>query len=131
MGPLLALSAGMRTIGLLVTLLALAPQAPTDQKTVVPEGTTIASAQVTGFDVNRLSPGLRQAIRDLSGTPLNQQRLDALAMRIEAERPRYVAAVRTVMESDGHARVLFVVGEQSEPERDDNVNARYIVEQAD
>ena len=131
MGSLFALAAGMRTIGLLITLLAVAPQAATDQKLVVPDGTIITSAQVTGFDADRLSPGLRQEIRSLSGTPLQQQRLDELAARIEAERPRYVAAARAVMDSDGQARVFFVVGRQTEPDRDDNVNARYIVEQAD
>jgi hypothetical protein len=121
----------MRMIGLLITLLAVAPQAATDQKVVVPEGTIISSAQVTGFDVDRLSPGLREEIRTLAGTPLNQQRLDELAARIEAERPRYVAAVRAVMDADGQARVFFVMGRQSQPDRDDNVNARYIVEQAE
>ena len=131
MGSLLALAAGMRTLGLLITLLAAAPQAATDQKPVVPEGTIITSAQVTGFDIDRLSPGLREEIRSLAGTPLKQQRLDELAARIEAERPRYVAAVRAVMDSDGQARVFFVMGRQSESDRDDNVNARYIVEQAD
>jgi Omp85 superfamily domain len=131
MGSLLAVAAGMRTIGLLITLLAVSPQAATDQKLVVPEGTVIASAQVTGFDIERLSPGLRQEIRNLAGTPLNQQRLDELAARLEAERPRYVAAGRAVMDADGQARVFFVMGRQSVPERDDNVNARYIVEQAD
>ena len=132
MGSLLAVAAGMRTLGLLITLLATAPQAATDQKVVVPEGTIITSAQVTGFDVERLSPGLRQDIRSLADTALNQQRLDELAARIEAERPRYVAAVRAVMESDGKARVFFVVGRQTASDRDDtNVNARYIVEDAE
>ena len=86
---------------------------------------------MTGFDIDRLSPGLRQDIRELAGTPLQQARLDALAGRIEAERPRYVAAVRAVMDPGGEARVFFVVGRQELPERDDNINARYIVEQAD
>ena len=131
MGSLLAVAAGMRTLGLLITLLAVAPQAATDQKLVVPEGTIITSAQVTGFDIDRLSPGLRQDIHSLAGTPLKQQLLDELAARIEAERPRYVAAVRAVMDADGQARVFFVMGRQSEPGRDDNVNARYVVEQAD
>ena len=131
MGSLLAAAAGMRTIGLLISLLAVAPQAATDQKPAVPEGTVITSAQVTGFDADRLSPGLRQEIRSLSGTPLQQQRLDEIAARLEAERPRYVAAVRAVMEADGQARVFFVMGRQSEPDRDDNVNERYIVEHAD
>jgi hypothetical protein len=131
MGSFLALAAGMRTIGLLVTLLAMSPQAIPDQKNPVAEGTTIAVAQVTGFDIDRLSPGLREAIHNLAGTPLNQQRLDELAARIEAERPRYVAAVRAVMDPDGQARVFFIVGRQDQPDRDENVNARYIVEQAE
>jgi len=131
MGALLAVAGGMRTLGLLITLLATTPQAATDQKLVVPEGTIITSAQVTGFDIDRLSPGLRQEIRGLSGTPLKQQHLDELAARIEAERPGYVAAVRAVMEPDGQARVFFVVGRQAQPDRDANVNSRYIVEHAD
>ena len=131
MGSLLALAEGMRTLGLLLTLLAVVPQATIDQKPAVPEGTTIVAAQVTGFDLDRLSPGLREEIRSLAGTPLKQQRLDELAARIEAERPRHVAAVRTVMEPDGQARVFFVVGRSGESDRDDNINARYIVEEAE
>ena len=131
MGSLLALAESMRTLGLLLTLLAVTPQAATDQKPSVPEGTVITSAQVTGFDIDRLSPGLRDAIRNLAGTPLKKERLDELASRLEAERPRYVAAVRTVMEPGGEARVFFVMGRQQEPDHDDNVNGRYVVEQAD
>ena len=131
MGSFLALSESMRTLGLLLTLLTVTPQAATDQRPSVPEGTTITSAQVTGFDIDRLSPGLREAIRNLAGTPLKKERLDELAARLEAERPRYVAAVRTVMDPGGEARVFFVMGRQEESEHDDNVNARYIVEQAD
>src|SRR5262245_35868262 len=130
MGSLLALSESMRTLGLLVTLLVAAPQAATDQKPFVPEGTIITSAQVTGFDIDRLSPGLREAIRNLAGTPLKKELLDQLAARLEAERPRYVAAVRAVMDPGGQARVFFVMGRQDEPHRDDNVNGRYIIEQA-
>ncbi len=131
MGLVLALDAGMRTLGLLLTLLVTSAQAATDQKPVVPEGTIIVAAQVTGFDIDRLSPGLREEIRNLAGTALTQSRLDALAARIEGERPRYVAAVRAVMDPDGQARVFFVVGRQEVADRDDNINARYIVEQAD
>lgn len=114
-----------------MTVLAMAPQTTIDQKAAAPEGTIIASAQVTGFDIDRLSPGVREAIRSLAATPLNRQRLEDVAARIESERPHYVAAVRTVMDPDGQARVFFVVGRQDQPDRDDNVNARYIVEQAD
>ena len=121
----------MRTLALLVTLLVAAPQASTDQQPVVPEGTTITSAQVTGFDIDRLSPGLRDAIRALAGTPLKKERLDELAARIEAERPRHVAAVRAVMDTGGQARVFFMVGRKDQPDQDDNVNARYVVEEAE
>ncbi len=131
MGSLLALAESMRTLGLLVTLLVAAPQASTDQKPFAPEGTIIASAQVTGFDIERLSPGLREAIQRLADTPLKQERLDELAARLEAERPRYVAAVRAVMDADGRARVFFMMGRQEEAHRDDNINTRYIVERAD
>jgi hypothetical protein len=117
-------------IALLITLLAVAPHAMTDQNPVVPEGTLITSAQVTGFDISRLSPGLREEIRNLAGTPLHQQRLDELAARIEAERPRHVAAGRSVMDPDGRARVFFVVGRKELPEQDDNVNTQYVVENA-
>jgi hypothetical protein len=132
MGSLLALGAGMRTLGLLVTLLVTSPQAATDQRPVVPEGTIITSAQVTGFDIDRLSPGLREAIRNLAGTPLKQELLDELASRLEEERPRYVATVRSVMDPGGEARVYFLMGRQDQPERDAtvNVNARYIVDNA-
>src|SRR5262245_43454965 len=131
MGLLLALDAGMRTLGLLLTLLVTSAQAATDQKPVVPEGTIIVAAQVTGFDIDRLSPGLREEIRKLAGTALSQSTLDALAARIEGERPLHVAAVRSVMDPDGQARVFFVVGRQEMANRDDNINARYTVEQAD
>jgi hypothetical protein len=131
MGSLFALADGMRTLGLLVTLLVATPQASTDQKPVVPEGTIITSATVTGFDIDRLSPGLREAINGLAGAPLKQERLDELAARLEAERPRYVAAVRAAMDPDGQARVFFVMGRRDDPLRDDNVNLRYVVEHAD
>ena len=112
----------MRTLGLLVTLLVATPQAQTDQKPLAPEGTIISVAQVTGFDIDRLSPGLRQEIRSLAGTPLKQERLDALADRIEAEQPHYVAAVRTFMDPADLAQVFFVMGRQEAADRDDNIN---------
>jgi hypothetical protein len=131
MGKLLAVAEGMRTLGLLISLLVAAPQSATDQKPAVPDGTIIMSAQVTGFDIDRLSPGLREEIRNLVGTPLKQEGLAALAARIEAERPRRLAAVRTVMDPGGQAQVTFIVSPRDESDRDDNVNERYIVEQAD
>src|SRR4029078_9664054 len=60
-----------------------------------------------------------------------QERLDELTARLEAERPRYVAAVRAAMDPDGQARVFFMMGRQDQPDHDDNVNARYIVDDVD
>jgi hypothetical protein len=57
-------------IALLVSLLAIGPQATPDQRTPAPEGTVISVVDVSGFDIDRFSPGLRQDIRALVGTPL-------------------------------------------------------------
>lgn len=130
-GPSLAHTVGMRTLGLLLTLVVLAPQASPAQRTVVPDGAAITSVDVSGFDRARLSPGLRDAIRSLVGTPLNQEALDELAARIEAERPQYVAAARAFMDPDGAVRVVFMVGRAREPDQDPNVNTRYVVERAE
>jgi hypothetical protein len=129
-GPALARRLGMRTCALLVTLLALPPQAAPAQRPTVPEGTVITTAEVSGFDRQRLSPGLREEIDKLAGTPLDYERLNELAARIEAERPRYVAAARVVAGPDGLVRVVFVVGRTRDPGREANVNARYLVEHA-
>jgi Omp85 superfamily domain len=118
-------------IALLVSLLALGPQAAQDQRAPVPEGTVISSVDVSGFDIGRLSPGLREDIRALVGTPLKQERLDALAVRLEDERPRHVAAVRSVLEEGGKARVIFIVGLRGEDTDRDNINLKYVVEQVD
>src|SRR6187431_215636 len=75
------------------------------QETEPPEGAKIAAAQVSGFDVTKLSPGLQQDIGKLAGTPLNRQLLRELAARLETEQPRYVAAIRTTQDADGSARV--------------------------
>src|SRR5215468_4025025 len=122
----------MRMIALLVSMLAIGPQATPDQRqVVVPEGTIISSVDVSGFDIDRLSPGLRRDIRALVGTPLKQDTLDALASRIEDERPRRVAAARVVPDAGGRARVIFIVGERGQPTEQENVNARYVVERVD
>ena len=120
----------MRMIALLISLLALGPQAA-DQRAPAPEGTVISAVDVTGFDIDRLSPGLRQDIRALVGTPLKQDRLDALAARIEEERPRRVAAVRTTLDAGGQARVIFIVGQRGQTREGANVNERYVVERVD
>ena len=96
-----------------------------------PDGTTISTAQVSGLDIDRLSPGLREDIGKLAGTALDRPRLRELAARIEREQPRYVAALRVTTDHDNTARVVFVVGRMRDQDRDANVNARYVVDQID
>lgn len=93
-----------------------------------PEGATVASAQVSGFDLGRLSPGLQDEIARLAGGPLNRDQLRELATRIEAEQPKFVAAVRVVRAPDDEVRVVFVVAHMRDQDRDANVNARYLIE---
>jgi hypothetical protein len=129
-GPSLAHTVAMRTLGLFVTLLAVVAPASPAQRSTVPEGTVIASVEVSGFDAGRLSPGLREEISRLVGTPLNHERLNELAARIEAERPEYVAAARPILDDTGQLRVVFVVGRPRERDQDENVNTRYVVQHA-
>ena len=96
-----------------------------------PEGTSIASVQVSGIDDDRLSPGLRRDIDALVNTPLEWARVRALAARIEEERPGVVASVRARPTPENTARVVFLVARVDTGDRhDQNVNARYTIESA-
>jgi hypothetical protein len=118
----------MRTLRVFLALLAIPFLALHAQEIESPEGTTIASAQVSGFDLAKLSPGLQQEIAALAGNPLNRERLKELAARIEAEQPRFVAAVRAAKDPFGELRVVFVVAHARDQDREGNVNERYTVE---
>jgi hypothetical protein len=119
----------MRTLALLFTLLGLPLIAAYAQDTDAPEGAIIDAAEVSGFPLNDLSPGLRQDITALVGTALSRERLNELASRIEEEQPEVVAAVRSVSRPDGKARVIFLVARISDDTHlSENINARYLVE---
>ena len=117
----------MKTLFLLLALLTL-PLAAFAQPPDPPEGAIVASAQVSGFDLRKLSPGLQDEIGRLAGGPLSREQLKDLAARIEAEQPRFVAAVRVVRAPDDEVRVVFVVAHMRDQDRDSNVNARYLIE---
>lgn len=127
----------MKTIaflaGLLVASISLSPAVPPAfaQQAEPPDGARIVSAQVSGLEMDQLSPGLQDAIRQLIGTPLDRAQVKALVTRIEEERPRYAAAVRITAEPDGGARVVFVAARMREPEHQANVNDKYVVESAE
>ena len=120
----------MTRLVLLLVLLVL-PLPARAQQIDPPEGATIASAQVSGFDLGRLSPGLQEEISRLAGGPLNREQLNALAARIEAEQPRFVAAVRVLRIPDDAVRVVFVVAHIRDQDRKSNINARYLIEHVD
>jgi hypothetical protein len=115
------------TAPVVLLALLLSPSAARAQPVDPPEGATIVSAQVSGFDLRDLSPGLQDEIARLAGGPLNRARLDELASRIEEEQPRFVAAVRVVRVPDEEVRVVFVVAHMRDQDRGD-INARYLIE---
>jgi hypothetical protein len=119
----------MKILPRLMALLA-TPPAAAAQETEPPDGTRIVSALVSGLELNRLSPGLQQDIGKLAETSLNRQLLRELAARIETEQPRYIAGVRVSRDSGG-ARVVFVVARLLEPDREANINFRYVVEEVE
>ena len=117
----------MRFLRLLIPLLALPLATALAQEIEPPDGARIATALVSGLDLDRLSPGLQDDIRSLAGSALNRQRLRELAARIEAEHPRFIAGVRASQAPDGAAHVVFVVARVP----DHDVNARYHVEEVE
>ena len=128
----------MRTLGLLfvivgLLLVALAlPLVAYAQDADAPEGARIDAAEVSGIALDALSPGLRQAIDSLAGTPLSHERLRELAARIEGERPEVVAAVRAIPRPNGEAHVVFFVARISDDlDLSANINARYVVERVE
>lgn len=121
----------MTRVALLLALILLPHSRAYAQDVEPPDGTRISAAQISGIDADRLSPGLREDVGKLVGTPLDRQRLRDLSSRIEAEQPRYVSALRITADADGSARVVFVVGRMRDQEREANVNARYVVDEVE
>lgn len=92
----------------------------------------IESADVVGLPRESLSAELRADIDALAGTPLDRDRLAALAARIDAEQPELAAAVRDVPQPDGRVRVVFVVTRIGDDETlAANINTRYAVDRVE
>jgi hypothetical protein len=120
----------MTRLVLLLALLGL-PPALAAQENEVPEGTVVATTEISGFEFSRLSSELQQEINLLVGQPVNRQRASELAVRIEREHPGVAVAVRAVPAPDGRARVIFLVAAIDGSDLESNVNARYIVERVE
>lgn len=115
----------------LVLALLTVPLTARAQPADPPDGAIVASAQVSGFDLGRLSPGLQEDIARLSGGPLDRARLNELAARIEEEQPRQVVAVRVVSVPADEVRVVFVVAHMRDQDRRGDANARYLIERVE
>jgi hypothetical protein len=121
-----------RTLLLSLILLALGATPVRAQDAPAPQAPVIESVELTGLSRDQLSPGLRRDLDALAGTPLNREAATALAMRIEAERPDVIAAIREVPQPDGRVRVVFVVAHVAEDsELAENINSRYLVERVE
>jgi hypothetical protein len=119
----------MRILALLVLLLGLPCVQANAQEADAPEGAVIDSVEMSGFSPYSLSPGLQKELDSLVDTPLNRERLNQIAARIEGEQPEVVAAVRAVPRPDGKAHVVFLVARISDDtDLSENINARYVVE---
>jgi len=119
----------MRILALLVLLLGLPCVQANAQEADAPEGVVIDSVEMSGFSPYSLSPGLQKELDSLVDTPLNRERLNQIAARIEGEQPEVVAAVRAVPRPDGKAHVVFLVARISDDtDLSENINARYVVE---
>lgn len=119
------------TKAVLVLALLSVPLTIQAQPTDPPDGAIVASAQVSGFDLGRLSPGLQEDIARVAGGPLDRAHLSKLAARIEEEQPRYVAAVRVVSVPADEVRVVFVVAHMRDQDRRGDANARYLIERVE
>jgi len=119
----------MRTLFLLLAFVLAATRPALAQETLAAEGTNISVAGVIGIPFEQLTPELRADIATLAGTPLQRERLQELAQRIEREKPELFAAFRSQAQPDGSVSIAFVVGRISDdPELLANINARYVVE---
>src|SRR5690349_1163362 len=127
----------MRRLILLSTflLLSLSPVSATArqaQQGINPRG-IVESVQLSGVDEDTIGKDLRDAIHRLEGKPFDQNEVDGLVARLQAEQSTITATVRLVEGSDSNrVKVLFVIEKAAaQPGADSNVNSRYTVERVD
>jgi hypothetical protein len=133
-GAALAVTARMRPLGLLLTLLvfSVVPFPAKAQEIETPEGSIIRSAEVSGVPFERLTESLRQAISALVGDPLNLEHVRRLATRIEAEQSDMVITIRGIAAPDKGVRIIFVAARiNDDPGLEENINSRYTIESVD
>src|SRR5262249_42479236 len=126
----------MRRLILLLTLLLLSrsPISATPQQTqqgINPRG-VVESVELSGVDEDTIGKDLRDAIHRLEGKPFDQNEVDGLIARLQAEQSTITATVRLVEGSDSNrVKVLFVIEKTDAQPGAPNVNSRYTVERVD
>jgi hypothetical protein len=127
----------MRRLVLLLILLLLsrAPISASPQQAqqgINPRG-MVESVELSGVDEDTIGKDLRDAIHRLEGKPFDQNEVDGLVARLQAEQSTITATVRLVEGSDSNrVKVLFVIEKtDAQPGADSNVNSRYTVERVD
>jgi hypothetical protein len=119
----------MKTVAPFLLLLVLLPATTDAQDLITFEGSVIESVEVSGLPFDQLSPGLRQDINALTGQRMSSELATELAVRIEAERPEVVAAVRGIARPEGRVRLIYLVARISDdPSLLQDINARYTIE---
>ena len=135
MARLLLYRAGMRILAryvlIVITLLLLAPPRANAQETTPPDGPRSSPPRSRASNSRGSVRACRQTSPSSPAAALDRQKLRELAARLEAEQPRYVAAVRVTPDPDGGARVVFVVARMRDPEHQADINAKYVVEEVE
>lgn len=121
MGSLLAVDSGMRTLALLVSLIAVAPQAATDQKPADRDDNVnaryiVEDATVTGLSEGELTQAVRDDLRALVGKRLDSGEADMLQARLARELPEYEFARRIQRGSEpGRIRLVYEAHRKEAP----------------
>src|SRR4051812_15902728 len=102
--------AAMRYLLILLLLPLSTLLAQSSQKlpaSVNPHG-IVENADITGVELDEISPDVRDAVRKLGGHAYDQQVADDLIVRIQAEHPGFIATTRLVAGSRSDlVKVLF------------------------
>lgn len=112
-GPSLAHTVGMRTLGLIVTVLALAPQAspahrPTSQDENVNVRYVVEHARIKGVSDSELTAALRDDLRALVDKRLDSDEGRQIEQRLRQALPRYDINRRIIRGSEpGRIRLVY------------------------
>ena len=127
----------MRRLSLLLILLLLSRSpisaSPQQAQQGVNPRSIVESVELSGVDEDTIAKDLRDSMHRIEGKPFDQNEVDGIVARLQAEQSTITATVRLVEGSDSNrVKVLFVIDRaNAQPGADSNVNSRYTVERVD